>query len=74
MMEPSINHYLQTVAGIYRSAVERSEIAPANVPERVERFGRTTSIDEGAERVTQIGRGKVSLGRKNLGGRRLRRT
>jgi alkanesulfonate monooxygenase SsuD/methylene tetrahydromethanopterin reductase-like flavin-dependent oxidoreductase (luciferase family) len=42
MMEPSINHYLQTVAGIYRSAVGRSEIAPANVPERVDRFGRTT--------------------------------
>jgi alkanesulfonate monooxygenase SsuD/methylene tetrahydromethanopterin reductase-like flavin-dependent oxidoreductase (luciferase family) len=41
-MEPSINHYLQTVAGIYRSAVERSEIAPGNVPERVERFGRIT--------------------------------
>ena len=38
LMEPSINHYLQTVAGIYRSAVERSEIAPANVPERVERI------------------------------------
>ena len=42
LMEPSINHYLQTVAGIYRSAVERSEIAPAHVPERVERIGRTT--------------------------------
>ncbi len=42
LMEPSINHYLQTVAGIYRSAVERSEIAPVHVPERVERIGRMT--------------------------------
>ena len=41
-MEPSINHYLQTVAAIYRSAVERSETAAARLPERVERFGRTT--------------------------------
>jgi alkanesulfonate monooxygenase SsuD/methylene tetrahydromethanopterin reductase-like flavin-dependent oxidoreductase (luciferase family) len=42
MMEPSINHYLQTVAAIYRAAVERSETVAANLPERVERFGRTT--------------------------------
>jgi len=42
MMEPSINHYLQTVAAIYQSAVARSEIVAANLPERVERFGRTT--------------------------------
>ena len=42
MMEPSINHYLQTVAAIYRSAVERSETVAAQLPERVERFGRTT--------------------------------
>jgi alkanesulfonate monooxygenase SsuD/methylene tetrahydromethanopterin reductase-like flavin-dependent oxidoreductase (luciferase family) len=41
-VEPSINHYLQTVAGIYRSAVERSETLSGNLPERVERFGRTT--------------------------------
>lgn len=40
LMEPSINHYLQTVAGIYRTAVERSETTAAQVPERVERFGR----------------------------------
>jgi natural product biosynthesis luciferase-like monooxygenase protein len=39
--EPSINHYLQTVAAIYRSAVARSETTEA-LPERVERFGRTT--------------------------------
>jgi alkanesulfonate monooxygenase SsuD/methylene tetrahydromethanopterin reductase-like flavin-dependent oxidoreductase (luciferase family) len=40
LMEPSINHYLQTVAGIYRSAVERSQTT--TVPARVERFGRVT--------------------------------
>jgi alkanesulfonate monooxygenase SsuD/methylene tetrahydromethanopterin reductase-like flavin-dependent oxidoreductase (luciferase family) len=42
LMEPSINHYLQTVAAIYRSAVERSQTTAAQVPARVERFGRTT--------------------------------
>jgi alkanesulfonate monooxygenase SsuD/methylene tetrahydromethanopterin reductase-like flavin-dependent oxidoreductase (luciferase family) len=42
VVEPSINHYLQSVAAIYRSAVERSETVAANLPERVERFGRTT--------------------------------
>jgi alkanesulfonate monooxygenase SsuD/methylene tetrahydromethanopterin reductase-like flavin-dependent oxidoreductase (luciferase family) len=42
LVEPSINHYLQTVAAIYRSAVERSETLSGNLPERVERFGRTT--------------------------------
>ncbi len=42
MMEPGLNHYLQTVAAIYRSAVERSETTAAQVPERVERFGRIT--------------------------------
>jgi alkanesulfonate monooxygenase SsuD/methylene tetrahydromethanopterin reductase-like flavin-dependent oxidoreductase (luciferase family) len=40
LMEPSINHYLQTVTAIYRSAVERHETTAAQVPERVERFGR----------------------------------
>jgi hypothetical protein len=30
------------MASIYRSAVERSEVAAASVPDRVERFGRTT--------------------------------
>jgi natural product biosynthesis luciferase-like monooxygenase protein len=40
MMEPSINHYLQTVAAIYRSAAAQSETVA--LPERVERFGRTT--------------------------------
>ena len=42
IMEPGLNHYLQTVASIYRSAVERSETTAAEVPERVQRFGRTT--------------------------------
>jgi alkanesulfonate monooxygenase SsuD/methylene tetrahydromethanopterin reductase-like flavin-dependent oxidoreductase (luciferase family) len=42
LMEPSINHYLQTVASIYRSAVERQETTAAQVPQRVERFGRMT--------------------------------
>ncbi len=37
-----MSHYLQTVAGIYRSAVERSETAVADVPERIERIRRTT--------------------------------
>ena len=32
----------QTVAAIYRSAVERSETTAAQVPDRVERFGRIT--------------------------------
>jgi natural product biosynthesis luciferase-like monooxygenase protein len=40
--EPSINHYLQTVAAIYQSAVARSETLSGNLPERVERFARTT--------------------------------
>jgi natural product biosynthesis luciferase-like monooxygenase protein len=41
LVEPSINHYLQTVAAIYRSALARSEsVAP--LPERVERFAHTT--------------------------------
>lgn len=42
LVEPSINHYLQTVAAIYQSAAARSEILAAQLPERVERFGRTT--------------------------------
>jgi len=42
MMEPSINHYLQTVAAIYQSAVERSETTSEQVPERVARIRRTT--------------------------------
>jgi alkanesulfonate monooxygenase SsuD/methylene tetrahydromethanopterin reductase-like flavin-dependent oxidoreductase (luciferase family) len=41
VMEPSINHYLQTVAAIYRSVLARSGTVGA-VPERAERFGRTT--------------------------------
>jgi alkanesulfonate monooxygenase SsuD/methylene tetrahydromethanopterin reductase-like flavin-dependent oxidoreductase (luciferase family) len=40
--EPSINHYLQTVAAIYQSAVARSETLAAQLPERIERFSRTT--------------------------------
>ncbi len=40
LMEPSINHYLQTVASIYKSAAQRQETTAAHVPERVERFGR----------------------------------
>jgi alkanesulfonate monooxygenase SsuD/methylene tetrahydromethanopterin reductase-like flavin-dependent oxidoreductase (luciferase family) len=42
LMEPSINHYLQTVAAIYRSAVERHEASAAELPERVTRIGRIT--------------------------------
>ena len=45
LMEPSINHYLQTVAGIYLSYAAQSKTAAANLPERVERFGRTTYDD-----------------------------
>ncbi|HJU27582.1 MAG TPA: LLM class flavin-dependent oxidoreductase [Candidatus Binataceae bacterium] len=41
LLEPSIGHYLRTVAGIYLS----SKAAAANLPERVERFGRTTYDD-----------------------------
>lgn len=37
LMEPSINHYLQTVAAIYRAAVEKS--GAAQIPERMRRFG-----------------------------------
>jgi len=42
LVEPSINHYLQTVAAIYRSSVARQETPAEGLPERVERFGRTT--------------------------------
>lgn len=45
LVEPSIGHYLQTVAGIYLSYAAKSKAAAANLPERVERFGRTTYDD-----------------------------
>lgn len=48
VVEPSINHYLQTVAAIYRSAVERLETVAANLPERVERFC-CTSYEQACE-------------------------
>jgi hypothetical protein len=48
LVEPIINHYLQTVAAIYRSAVERSQKLSGDVRERVERFGHT-SYDQACE-------------------------
>jgi alkanesulfonate monooxygenase SsuD/methylene tetrahydromethanopterin reductase-like flavin-dependent oxidoreductase (luciferase family) len=45
LLEPSIGHYLRTVAGIYLSYAAQSKAAAASLPERVERFGRTTYDD-----------------------------
>ncbi len=41
VMEPSISHYLETVAAIYRSTIAKPGSGPSPL-ERVERFGRTT--------------------------------
>jgi alkanesulfonate monooxygenase SsuD/methylene tetrahydromethanopterin reductase-like flavin-dependent oxidoreductase (luciferase family) len=49
LMEPSINHYLQTVAAIYRAAVEKSGAA-AQMPERVRGFGRI-SYEQACESI-----------------------
>jgi alkanesulfonate monooxygenase SsuD/methylene tetrahydromethanopterin reductase-like flavin-dependent oxidoreductase (luciferase family) len=74
LVEPSINHYLQTVAAIYRTAVERSETLSGNLPERLERFCRTTydqacesmaiydTPDRCVERLREI-RGQFDVGR-----------
>jgi alkanesulfonate monooxygenase SsuD/methylene tetrahydromethanopterin reductase-like flavin-dependent oxidoreductase (luciferase family) len=47
-MEPSINHYMQTVASIYSSNVPKSETTAASLKERAERL-RHTSYEEARE-------------------------